>query len=988
MKRFVAVCAGSIALVTGAALAPVVATAATSHRTTTSAASHGAVSTARWASRIVTIPAPRKVNLKALSKSSGGQHPGLVAPFGHVKSGRTLVGGSDARRTGVRVVPATRQTSTGTVAPRGNQPAFAVPLMSLTQQVGLIGADQNLEPPDTQIAVGPTYLVEAVNDSLSVWSKGVSNALVTYADLNVFFPVPSGYSFSDPRLLYDAPSGRFILSGFSFDALNDSQTYLAVSATSDPTGSWTVYTVQGNTSNTITDQPMTGVCDDKVVMAWNDFTGAGATPAYDGVQALILQKSTLLAGTSLGSADSSLFTTPDEFRLVPAQALSSTATCWMTVNNASTDLPGSTSAPTLGVIAITGTPALGTVALAETDLPIAATNAPPAPVQMGTAVEPASSNDDRLLSAVWQNNMLWTSATDACTPPGDTTIRNCMRLDEVSTSGASPSVVQDFDASTPGLDEYYPAVSLDSSGDLFIAFSASSATQYAMACGVVSPASSVDAFAPPVYCQPGAGIYQGVSGSNRWGDYSSAAQDPSAPTMVWTAGEYARGDASSGDWGTAVESDNFGSVAGYPAITSADHSTFQVGAAGTFTVTATGSPAPTLTETGTLPAGVTFNGSTGVLSGTPAAGGSYPLQITAANGAGSVTQTFTLTVRAPTTTSTPAVLNYSNGTLALYTVRSDGNLWADAQSVSGGSFNGWKPLSAGDNFTGTPAVIETSSGIIGIYARTTSGAVMGASQSTPNAAPSTWSKIGAASGLVSDPDVLLTASGVIAIYASDSSGAMEGISQFSRNSAFGNWQVLSPNDGFSGRPSVIQTKSGVIAIYARTPAGMILGTSQHVVGGSFSSWGQLGAASGLVSDPTVLLTASGVIAVYAADSGGSIEGVSQFAAYSAFGNWQVIGSGFIGFAGRPAVLQTSSGVIAIYALNTGERILGTGQSAPGGAFSAWTPLGTASDPLVSDPAALITTSKVIAIYAADSSGGISGISQSVPLGPFGDWTQI
>jgi hypothetical protein len=39
-----------------------------------------------------------------------------------------------------------------------------------------------------------------------------------------------------------------------------------------------------------------------------------------------------------------------------------------------------------------------------------------------------------------------------------------MRLDEVSTSGAAPSLIQDFDASTPGLDEYYPAVGLDSSG--------------------------------------------------------------------------------------------------------------------------------------------------------------------------------------------------------------------------------------------------------------------------------------------------------------------------------------------------------------------------------------------------------------------------------------------------------------------------------------------------------------------------------------------
>src|SRR6202043_1913103 len=47
-----------------------------------------------------------------------------------------------------------------------------------------------------------------------------------------------------------------------------------------------------------------------------------------------------------------------------------------------------------------------------------------------------------------------------------------------------------------------------------------------------------------------------------------------------------------------------------PAITSANNATFLVGTAGTFTVTATGFPAPTITETGALPAGVTFNGTT------------------------------------------------------------------------------------------------------------------------------------------------------------------------------------------------------------------------------------------------------------------------------------------------------------------------------------------------------------------------------------------
>jgi len=84
-----------------------------------------------------------------------------------------------------------------------------------------------------------------------------------------------------------------------------------------------------------------------------------------------------------------------------------------------------------------------------------------------------------------------------------------------------------------------------------------------------------------------------------------------------------------------------------PAFTSANATAFVVGAAGTFTVTASGVPAPTLALTsGTLPAGVTFNAATGVLSGTPGPGtlGTYPLTFTATNASGSVSQSFTLTV--------------------------------------------------------------------------------------------------------------------------------------------------------------------------------------------------------------------------------------------------------------------------------------------------------------------------------------------------------
>ena len=103
-----------------------------------------------------------------------------------------------------------------------------------------------------------------------------------------------------------------------------------------------------------------------------------------------------------------------------------------------------------------------------------------------------------------------------------------------------------------------------------------------------------------------------------------------------------------------------------PTITSANSTTFTVGTAGTFPVTATGTPTPTLSETVPLPSGVTFNTTTGVLSGTPASEtfGTYPITFTASNGVTpNAVQNFTLTVNpapAPALTVSPISINFGD----------------------------------------------------------------------------------------------------------------------------------------------------------------------------------------------------------------------------------------------------------------------------------------------------------------------------------------
>ena len=96
--------------------------------------------------------------------------------------------------------------------------------------------------------------------------------------------------------------------------------------------------------------------------------------------------------------------------------------------------------------------------------------------------------------------------------------------------------------------------------------------------------------------------------------------------------------------------------------------TATVGAAYTQAFVASGGVGPfTYTQTGTLPAGITFAGNT--LSGTPTAGGSFPGIIVTAKDADGFTyaQTYTLTVNAPTITLAPPAGNIAVTAEAAFT---------------------------------------------------------------------------------------------------------------------------------------------------------------------------------------------------------------------------------------------------------------------------------------------------------------------------------
>jgi hypothetical protein len=483
------------------------------------------------------------VTVRQLPTIQPGSQSGGVHPFRHVGTPNRSGAGS-----AVPVITLPPDTSAAPTA-AAEQVVTGFTGMTLSQQVGALGNSQAVTPPDPQIAAGPTSLLEMVNSSGSVWTK--TGTRTSIFDLNVFFKLPMGYTFSDPRVLYDAISGRWFANGVAFTQALGSRIVFGVSDSNDPAGTWHIY-FAGDSSNVLHDQPKIGVSTDKVAISFNDFL-SGAL--FLGQSTYVFSKAAMLAGASSipGGAIG-----PDSTRvsIVPAIQLTATATEYMTYNNSDCGYSGCNRGyPAVGVVSITGDPAAGTLAWNESDPAIAGTSGPPMADQKGV---PASidTNDDRFLTTVWAGGNLWTVGNDTCTPPGDVAARPCPRLIQVSTS--SMTVNQNFDLGRTGTDFFFPAVHLDSAGDMYLVYNVSSLSDYVGVRITGQPAGSPpQVVSTPQTIRPGDGLYTCFA---RWGDYSGAALDPSTPSDVWVAGEYAGASINNCEWATFVARLTFGAA--------------------------------------------------------------------------------------------------------------------------------------------------------------------------------------------------------------------------------------------------------------------------------------------------------------------------------------------------------------------------------------------------------------------------------------------
>lgn len=189
----------------------------------------------------------------------------------------------------------------------------SVNFTGLTTVDNAIATGSVVTPPDQGLCSGHGYVMEAINSSLAVYSPSGAR-LTTPESVYTFFGLDPTTNpiLSDPRCYYDAPTQRWFASMINVLDFNTgrSNIVLAVSQTSDPTGAYSIYSIDttddglnGTPANPgcnasdpcFGDQPTLGADANGIYLTTNEF-GLFAN-VFNGAQVYALSKSGLEAGS-------------------------------------------------------------------------------------------------------------------------------------------------------------------------------------------------------------------------------------------------------------------------------------------------------------------------------------------------------------------------------------------------------------------------------------------------------------------------------------------------------------------------------------------------------------------------------------------------------------------------------------------------------------------------------------------------------------------
>jgi hypothetical protein len=385
-------------------------------------------------------------------------------------------------------------------------------------------------PPDTSLAVGPGHVVETVNETLAIFNKS-TGALISSQTLQSFFSgfVTGSNGMFDPSVMYDEGAGRFVVEAAVKDPTN-SKSYIdiAVSNSSDPTAGFTeqhqIEVDQGG--QYWVDNGKLGGNADAYVFTGNFYTFSNTNGPE---LVLTIDKNSVLDQNNSTLTDY-VTTRSGQFSMIPARmhGAVSGGPMWFV----ETSWSGGSS---IDVVKMTNVDTANP-SYADNNLTVNSySNTSSSPQPGGTV----GIVDSRTLNVEWNNNNLVAgfdsmSGSDAAAA-----------WELFGTSGSSPTVLQQGVIHPgSGVQTYFPAVGVDSSGNIGMTYTESSSSEYVSMYFTGRLASDpANTMEPATLAQTGTATLS----PNRAGDYAGIALDPSTSATFWVGNEYAR---SNGSWGT------------------------------------------------------------------------------------------------------------------------------------------------------------------------------------------------------------------------------------------------------------------------------------------------------------------------------------------------------------------------------------------------------------------------------------------------------
>ena len=421
------------------------------------------------------------------------------------------------------------------------------------------GAD-GVAPPDTEGAVGGTQYVQWVNLRYNVYDKTTGALVLGPVTGNAFWSGFGGTcqtsNSGDPIVLYDKAAQRWFVSQPVFST--PYMFCIAVSATSDATGSYHRYAFATTPVADFPDYPKWAVWPDAYYSSVNEFIGN----SHDGVGVCAADRANMLAGNA---ATLQCFHEPaPNFGILPS------------------DLDGNTPPPAGSPNYYVG---LGTDTShlnmwqfhVDWVNPANSTFTGPTPVKVPNYTLICVNGPDEIRSCIPQpspgenlasipNRMMYRFgyrnfgdheslvAAHTVKPGAGSTATSAIRWYEIRTP-KTPTVFQAGTLQHPNISIWLPGIAMDKNGDIALGLSASSSTVDPSVAYLgrvpTDPKNSMEA---PATVVQGTGVQTGTS--NRWGDYSAMQIDPADDCTFWFTTEYIK-TTGSFRWSTRINSFKF-----------------------------------------------------------------------------------------------------------------------------------------------------------------------------------------------------------------------------------------------------------------------------------------------------------------------------------------------------------------------------------------------------------------------------------------------